>query len=97
MGLTMIEALVEKANNEPGSPGYHVQATLPDGSYVNAPITRVGQNWAAFTELDDEEVLVDLTGAVISIDWSPGPARAEGSRFEHLLIVEDSATNAIRL
>ncbi len=97
MSLTMIEALVAKANNEPGHPGYHVSATFPDGSYINAPITRVGSNWAAFAELDDDEVLVDLTGAVISIDWAPGAAEAMGSRFAHLSVSENSSSGAHRL
>lgn len=84
MSKTMIEALVEKANNEPGHPGYHVDAVFPDGSHLNAPILRVGPNWAAFAELDEDEVLVDMTGAVITIDWSPGMAKASGIRFGHL-------------
>lgn len=81
---TMIEELVEKADNDEYGGGYHIDAVFPDGSRVNAPITKVGPNWASFSEINDEEVMVDVTGAVIKIDWMPGTAFATGERFEHL-------------
>jgi len=92
VGKSMIETLVDKANSEPGAPGYHIDAVFPDGSRINAPIYRAGPNWAAFAELGDEEVMVDLTGAVITIDWAPGPAVATGARFEHLAVQEEAAS-----
>jgi hypothetical protein len=83
MAHTMIEALVAKADTEPGKPGYHIDAVFPDGSHVNAPIFRVGANWAAFAELAEEEVMVDMTGATITVDWAPGASVATGPRFDH--------------
>lgn len=90
MGKSLIEVLVQKANSEPGSPGYHVAAAFADGSYINAPISRFGCDWALFTELNDEELFVDLTGAVLSIDWMPGAAIAEGKRFEKIVNINSS-------
>lgn len=81
---TAIEALVEKADAEEGRPGYHVQARFPNGDVLNAPHLRVGPNWAAFDELGPDELVVDLTGATLSIDWAPGPAYATGERFKDL-------------
>lgn len=84
MKKSMIEELVAKANNDEYGSGYHIDAAFPDGSRINAPITKVGSNWASFAEIANDEVLVDLTGAVITIDWMPGTAFASGVRFEHL-------------
>lgn len=84
MNKSMIEELVSQANNDETGSGYHIDAVFPDGSRVNAPITKVGPNWASFAEIDEDEVMVDLTGAVVTIDWIPGTAFATGTRFEHL-------------
>lgn len=84
MKKSMIEELVAKANNDECGSGYHIDAVFPDGSRINAPVTKVGHNWASFCEINDDEVMVDLRGAVITIDWLPGTAFATGVRFEHL-------------
>lgn len=81
-----VEALVEKADAEEGHPGYHIHARFPNGDVLNAPHLRVGHNWAAFDELGSDEIVVDLTGATLSIDWAPGPAYATGERFKDLAI-----------
>jgi len=84
MSQTMIESIVAKADSSPEGAGYHVDAVLSDGSHINAPISQVGPNWASFCEVHTEEVAVDLTGAVVTIDWSPGASFATGPRFHHL-------------
>lgn len=80
---TAIEALIERANTQDA--GYHVKATFPNGDAVNAPIVDFGPNWASFSEIGEEHVVVDLTGAVLEIDWAPGMAFATGERFSGLV------------
>lgn len=84
MRKTAIEALVENAENVKDNPDYHVAATFPDGSYINAPILKVGPNWASFGGLGEDAVIVDMTGAVLEIDWTPGHPLATGERFSNL-------------
>ncbi len=82
---TAIEALIDRANAEPGSPGYHVTARFADGSIVDAPPMEWGADWMLVDELGDEPTMVptrDATG--LEINWEPGQAYAEGPRFEHL-------------
>lgn len=82
---TAIEALIDRANAEEGSPGYHVTARFADGSVVDAPYVDVGPNWMLVDELQEEPTMIqthDATGLVIN--WSPGEAYAEGPRFKHL-------------
>lgn len=76
-----IEALVERADADENNSGYHIKATFPNGDVLNAPITDVGHNWGAFAELCPDSLVVDLTGAVLEIDWAPGAAYATGERF----------------
>ncbi len=71
---TAIEALVAKANAEDGCPGYHVTARFQDGSVIDAPILDHGPNWMRVAEIVEDGLFVDLTGASLSINWTPGPA-----------------------
>lgn len=78
-----IEALVARANSEEGGPGYHVTATFPDGSVIDAPILEVGPNWMTVAEIEAEPYMVLLADAVkLKINWAPGAAYATGPRFE---------------
>lgn len=82
--LTDIERLCKEADEAEGHPGYHITLTYPDGSRVDAPIIKVGPNWAQLCELRDEPLMVDTTDAQIEINWSPGPAECSGPRFDYL-------------
>ena len=82
---TAIEALIDRANAEDGSPGYHVTARFADGSVVDAPYVKVGPNWVLVAELEDEPTMITTGDATeLEVNWSPGQAYAEGPRFEHL-------------
>ena len=84
--ITAIEALVNQADTTDGHPGYHIRAAFPDGSVIDAPILSHGPNYAVFDEIVEDGLYVDFSGAGASlqIDWLPGPAFAEGPRFDKL-------------
>lgn len=83
-GKTAIEALIARANAEPGCPGYHVTARFPDGSIVDAPYTEVGPDWMTVAELGDEpRMILTKDASSLDVNWSPGQAYAEGPRFAH--------------
>lgn len=77
-----IEALVNRANAEPGSPGYHITATFPCGSVIDAPHFEVGPDWMLVDEIGTEPYMVLLQDAVsLKVNWEPGAASANGPRF----------------
>lgn len=79
---TAIEVLVNRANAEPGSPGYHITATFPCGSVIDAPHLEVGPDWMLVDEIEAEPYMVPLRDAVsLKINWEPGAAFVNGPRF----------------
>ena len=79
---TAIEVLVNRANAEPGSPGYHITATFPCGSVIDAPHFEVGPDWMLVDEIETEPYMVLLQDAVSrKINWDPDAASANGPRF----------------